>query len=167
MIGFSNHIHKRLIRLILVINNTRVIQGRLFGKKETGGKVEVLLLDYPGDNQKEKIVCRCLVKASKPLRRGSTIHFHEGVQALVLEGGSGLYHMAFDFKGDFYSVLKSIGHVPLPPYIKRNGRMSPPFDDRQASHVVFFNQFVGEMRRYHLPLLVKGRVVERFSLCPW
>jgi S-adenosylmethionine:tRNA ribosyltransferase-isomerase len=122
---------------MLVLNNTRVIQGRLFGRKETGGKVEVLLLDYPGENRREHVVCPCLVKASRPLRKGLTIRFDGGVKACVLDGGRGLYNMAFDFKGDFDSVLKTIGHLPLPPYIRRNGHASTPFDDRQAYQTVY------------------------------
>jgi S-adenosylmethionine:tRNA ribosyltransferase-isomerase len=122
---------------LLVVNNTRVIKGRLLGKKETGGKTEVLLLDYPGKNHKGHIVCQCLVKASKPPRRGSPIYFDEGIKATVLEGSRGLYQLAFDFTGDFDVVLETIGHVPLPPYIRRNGREAGPCDDRQAYQTVY------------------------------
>jgi S-adenosylmethionine:tRNA ribosyltransferase-isomerase len=122
---------------LLVVNNTRVIRGRLFGKKETGGQVEVLLLDYPGENQRQNAVCRCLVKASNPVLQGMTIYFDGGVKALVLEGDSGQYRMAFHFTGDFDAVLKTIGHMPLPPYIKRNGHRSARVNDQKAYQTIY------------------------------
>jgi S-adenosylmethionine:tRNA ribosyltransferase-isomerase len=118
--GLFENLFQRLVAGdLLVVNNTRVIRGRLFGKKETGGKVEVLLLDYPGKKIKKGVVCQCLVKASKPPSAGSTIRFDGDVKATVLQGQGGLHDMAFDFKGSFDAVLKNIGHVPLPPYITR------------------------------------------------
>jgi S-adenosylmethionine:tRNA ribosyltransferase-isomerase len=134
---FEDLLQRLLPGDLLVVNNTRVILGRLFGKKETGGKTEVLLLDYPGKNHKENVVCQCLVKASKPPRPGSTIHFDGGVKATVLQGGSGLYEMAFHFKGPFDAVLKNIGRVPLPPYIKRNGRDAVCVDDQKTYQTVY------------------------------
>ena len=134
---FEDLLQRLLPGDLLVVNNTRVIRGRLFGKKETGGKAEILLLDYPGENQKEDVVCQCLVKTSKQPKPGSTIHFHEDVKATVLEGSSGLYHMAFHFKGSFDAVLKNIGHVPLPPYIKRNGRDAVHFEDHKTYQTVY------------------------------
>jgi S-adenosylmethionine:tRNA ribosyltransferase-isomerase len=122
---------------LLVVNNTRVIRGRLFGKKETGGKVEVLLLDYPGKKKNEGVVCQCMVKASKPPKAGTTIRFDGDVKATVLDGQGGLHHMAFDFKGPFHAVLSKIGHVPLPPYIKRNGRDPLCIDDHKTYQTVY------------------------------
>ncbi|MDP4857378.1 MAG: S-adenosylmethionine:tRNA ribosyltransferase-isomerase, partial [Desulfobacterales bacterium] len=50
---------------VLVVNNTEVIPGRLMGRKTTGGKVEVLILDYAGGRTEGgRFVCRCLVKAA-------------------------------------------------------------------------------------------------------
>ena len=122
---------------LLVINNTRVIRGRLLGKKETGGKAEVLIVGYPGNNQKEDVVCQCLVKASKPPKPSSTIYFDSDVKATVLGGSNGLYDMAFHFKGSFDAVLKKIGHVPLPPYIKRNGKSASRVDDHKTYQTVY------------------------------
>jgi len=156
---------------LLVINDTRVIRGRLTGTKDTGGRVEVLLLHYPGKllekqivtplrgpsgkplqpmmTQTEKIrearpssstdslVCECLVKASKPPRAGSKIHFAGDLRATVLGAAEGVYDMAFEFSGDFNALLDRIGQVPLPPYIKRNGQQPLDCDDGRAYQTVY------------------------------
>ena len=56
---------------VLVVNNTRVVKGRLKGIKETGGKVEVLLLDYAGDIQQERIVVQGAKKGQTSGSQGS------------------------------------------------------------------------------------------------
>lgn len=157
----SHHSFRDLVGLLrpgdlLVVNDTRVVKGRLKGTKETGGKVEVLLLDYAGDIQQEQIIvqgakkaqtsgsqgsgdfiCECLIKASKPPRPGSEIRFAGGLRATVLEGARGVFRMAFRFQGDFGVLLERIGEIPLPPYIKRNGQGVPPCDDYQAYQTVY------------------------------
>ena len=108
---------------VLVINNTEVIPGRLLGKKSTGGKIEVLLLNYTQDFKrflKQGIcVCDCLVKTSRPPVPGTLFYFEKGLKGEVLSGQQGLYTIQFSFKGDFESLLYKIGKVPLPPYIRR------------------------------------------------
>ncbi|MBW2600954.1 MAG: tRNA preQ1(34) S-adenosylmethionine ribosyltransferase-isomerase QueA [Deltaproteobacteria bacterium] len=131
---------------LLVINNTRVIKARLKGTKETGGKIEVLLLDYPQTGTGEladsisdgtAMVCRCLIKASKSPRSGTRLYFAEDLKATVLEGADGIHKLAFKFKGNFHNILEQRGHVPLPPYIKRNGRKARSLEDRQAYQTVY------------------------------
>jgi len=126
---------------LLVVNNTRVVPGRLRGIRETGGRVEVLLLDYPHDVPGSPpgggFSSRCLVKASKHPAPGSKIRFAGGLTATVLGGDEGVYTMAFQFHGDFVALLERIGHVPLPPYIKRDGPDSLPCDDRQCYQTVY------------------------------
>jgi S-adenosylmethionine:tRNA ribosyltransferase-isomerase len=126
---------------LLVINNTRVVKSRLVGNKETGGNVEVLLLDYPGHLRTGQdgghVICECLVKASKPPRPGSKIIFAGGLRATVLGSAEGVYRIALQFEGDFDALLERIGHVPLPPYIKRNGRAAPTCDDREAYQTIY------------------------------
>ena len=61
---------------VLVLNNTEVIPGRLHGHKTTGGKVEVLLLDYAGGRKDHsRFAGKCLVKSSRPLKPGAEILF--------------------------------------------------------------------------------------------
>jgi len=109
---------------VLVINNTKVIPARLLGQKETGGKAEVFILDYP-DSRNIRMdhgesVCRCLIKTSKRPKDGSELFFDHGLKARVINNKDGIYRVKFSYTGNFENLLDRIGHVPLPPYIKRN-----------------------------------------------
>ncbi|MFO7965190.1 MAG: tRNA preQ1(34) S-adenosylmethionine ribosyltransferase-isomerase QueA [Desulfobacterales bacterium] len=114
---------------VLVLNNTEVIPARLFGKKETGGKVEVFLLDAAQGGfsraSRRTVECECLIRASKRPGPGTTIRFNHGLTARVVHFENGIFRVSFSAPEDFTQTLNRIGHVPLPPYIKR----SPPFDD--------------------------------------
>jgi len=102
---------------VLVLNNTEVIPGRLLGRKHSGGKVEALILDYAqGAAQKE---FTCLVKASKRPRPGARLIFGEMLTATVVAVQERTCTLAFECDQDFSQILQRIGHVPLPPYIRR------------------------------------------------
>ncbi|MBN1930848.1 MAG: tRNA preQ1(34) S-adenosylmethionine ribosyltransferase-isomerase QueA [Desulfobacterales bacterium] len=109
---------------LIVINNTEVIPGRLRGRKDTGGKVEVLILDYAGGSKKIETegnwICQCLVKASKRPKRGASIYFDGGLSAEIINFSDGIYTIKFCCRNDFESHLYQIGDIPLPPYIKRS-----------------------------------------------
>jgi len=126
---------------LLVLNNTCVVPARLIGSKETGGRVEVLLLSYAGQTQglegRGSLTCECLVKSSKHPRTGSKFLFNEGLQAVVLGGANGLYKLRFKVKGDFDTLLNRAGQIPLPPYIKRDETNPPPCDDRVCYQTVY------------------------------
>ena len=126
---------------VLVLNNTAVIPARLVGKKETGGKIEVLIADFAGGlkskEQNGYFVCRCLVKASKRSSRGTWFHFADGLKAEVVDVGSTDYCLKFYADGDFESMLYRIGQVPLPPYIKRCSEEMPGCDDKTAYQTVY------------------------------
>ena len=130
---------------LLVINDTRVVRARLSGRKETGGKIEVFLLDYPASASREpaaspepnRLACDCMTRSSKPPRPGSQIYFTADLRATVLAGSGGLHRLAFDFTGDFAHILEKAGEVPLPPYIKRKPSESPAFNDREAYQTVY------------------------------
>jgi S-adenosylmethionine:tRNA ribosyltransferase-isomerase len=109
---------------VLVVNDTRVVPGRLHGRKETGGKVELLILDYGrsdlqrhGDGRR---VHRCLIKASKRAAAGVRMRFDQGLLAEVLSFADGVYTVAFSAPEPFDGLLERVGRMPLPPYIKRN-----------------------------------------------
>ncbi|MFZ0240965.1 MAG: tRNA preQ1(34) S-adenosylmethionine ribosyltransferase-isomerase QueA [Desulfobacterales bacterium] len=122
---------------VLVVNNTEVIPARLFGRKTTGGKVEVLILDYAGGHTENgRFVCRCLVKAHKAPRPGSGLLFDGGLRAAVLDGAAGDFRLAFDCDGAFEDLLYRIGQVPLPPYIHRAAGYPLP-EDRQDYQTVY------------------------------
>ena len=100
----------------LVLNNTRVLPARLHGiKPETGGHLEVLLLNNTSGDRWET-----LIKPAKRAKVGTVIDFGEGrLQATVveeLEHGGRIIEFAYD--GVFLEILASLGEMPLPPYIK-------------------------------------------------
>ncbi len=112
---------------LLVVNNTKVIPARLKGKKETGGKVEVLIIDYAqGIRNSEKescFECDCMVKASRSPKKGVRLFFEQGLEAVIIENKGKVCKVRFDGYKDFNDTLNKIGDIPLPPYIKRdNGK---------------------------------------------
>lgn len=99
----------------LVINNTKVIPARLLGqRKETGGKVEVLLLKRKGND-----IWETLVKPGKKARPGDKLVFGGGLlDAEVLEViDDGNRLVKFEYNGIFEEILDRLGQMPLPPYI--------------------------------------------------
>lgn len=117
---------------VLVVNDTRVIPARLLGQKETGGRVEVLLVRREaGDDE----VWHCLVRASKAPRPGGRLQLPDGLQATVLSGGEEPYRrLLFTGGGDsFLRTLERSGRIPLPPYIRRDADAV----DRERYQTVF------------------------------
>ncbi|OHW62597.1 S-adenosylmethionine:tRNA ribosyltransferase-isomerase [Andreesenia angusta] len=99
----------------LVMNNTKVIPARIYGKKmDTGAGIEFLLLKDLGDNRWET-----LVKPGKKAKVGAEIEFGDGLLACrvedILEDGTRI--VKFEYEGIFNEMLESLGEMPLPPYI--------------------------------------------------
>jgi S-adenosylmethionine:tRNA ribosyltransferase-isomerase len=125
---------------ILVINNTQVVPGRLYGRKETGGKVELLILDYGqpsgGVEDDFRRTYHCLIKASKQAGAGTLLFFEQGLAAEVQDFSQGVYRVAFNSPEPFDALLQRIGRMPLPPYIKRDAD-TPDAEDRQRYQTVY------------------------------
>jgi len=103
----------------LVINNTKVIPARLYGKKDTGAHVEVLLLKrIEGD------IWEAMVRPGNKLRPGAKVEFGDGILKAtileVLEGGN--RKVEFEYDGIFNEILDKVGMMPLPPYITEASR---------------------------------------------
>jgi len=120
---------------LLVANDARVVPARLEGLKETGGRCELLLVErFPSVPQLSGARFRALGQASKPLRSGQRLDF--GALAAVVEvaEGEGLFLVRFDRDGvAFDEALAGVGHVPLPPYIRRGDAPR----DREQYQTVF------------------------------
>ena len=101
---------------LLVMNNTRVLPARLIGEKETGGKIEILLIPSWNGTRGE---WKALIKGSGKLKRGARIRFEQGIEGKVEEVKDGKGRVSFSYPGEVMDILKKIGHIPLPPYIKR------------------------------------------------
>lgn len=99
----------------LVMNDSRVIPARLFGKRDTGGAVEVLLLNDRGGG-----VWECLTKPGRKTPVGTQLHFGEDTLTATVVGLESDGNKLIQFHTDevFLEVLERLGHVPLPPYIK-------------------------------------------------
>ena len=115
---------------LLVLNDTRVIPARLYGRKETGGAVEIFLVRKLAG---EREIWSCLIKASKSPGPGCRVLLDVGVVATVLEREAGEWRVEFDGCDDFWGWLDQVGSMPLPPYIKR----APKGEDLERYQTVF------------------------------
>lgn len=114
----------------LVINETRVIPARLFGRRPSGGKTEVLLLKDLGDDRWE-----CLVRPGRKVRTGGRIIVEKDGQRMegeiLARTSYGGRLIKWNYQGDFGENLKALGTVPLPPYIKK------PIQDPERYQTVY------------------------------
>jgi S-adenosylmethionine:tRNA ribosyltransferase-isomerase len=105
---------------LLVFNNTRVIPARLYGSKETGGKVEVLIERLTSENS-----ALAHIKASKSPKPGNIITLYDNSKGLeftvAVQGREGdLFALASSSDHSMAEIMENIGHMPLPPYISRD-----------------------------------------------
>lgn len=120
---------------LIVVNDTRVVPARLMGRKPTGGRVELLVVEPdPADPQ----VVLAMGRSSKPLRRGTPVVLPGGERLEVLDAhGAGLYRVRLpDDAGDPWEFLEARGEVPLPPYIHR-GEAGPGAADAERYQTVY------------------------------
>jgi len=100
-------------RDLLVFNDTKVIPARLFGKKQSGGKVEILIERILDDHH-----AIAHVRASKAPKAGTLLELDQGYRCVVQGRADDLFQLEFaDEK--LFDLLDKIGHIPLPPYITR------------------------------------------------
>ncbi len=99
---------------LLIFNNTRVIPARLIGKKETGGKVEVLIERITSGTQ-----ALAHIRASKSPKPGTKIILDDGSFVEVTGRKENLFIIESPDGSDLLKTIESIGHIPLPPYINR------------------------------------------------
>ncbi len=136
--AISHHIFRDLGQFLrpgdlLVLNNTKVIPARLFGRKPTGGSVETLLLRNTGGNRWE-----ALMRPNRRIKKGAWIIYGSNgseLKAQVLDGArqdSGQRTLEFDEDGALEKIRR-MGRIPLPPYLDR-----PDTDlDREMYQTVF------------------------------
>ena len=104
---------------LLVFNDTRVIKARLFGKKITGGKVEIMI-ERVIDNH----YALAHLKTSKKILEGNIFEINKDVMITVIKKDKGLFHIEFNSTLSAFDVLEQFGHIPLPPYIERSADKS-------------------------------------------
>ena len=114
---------------LMVFNNTRVIPARLFGRKESGGQVEVLLERIVGENS-----AVAQIRSSKSPKPGSQLVFEcesREVTAEVTGRDEGFFNLTFSIP--VMKFADESGHMPLPPYIKREDDLA----DRERYQTVY------------------------------
>lgn len=116
---------------LLVLNDTRVIPARLLGRKESGGKAELLLCEPLSGGLGRR--WRAMGQASKTIRAGARLLF-DGLTAVVEAAeGEGFYVVLLDREGpELEAALARAGRLPLPPYIRR----APDEHDRERYQTV-------------------------------
>lgn len=116
----------------LVVNDTRVLPARLFGRRSTGAAVEFLLLKrIEGD------LWQTLVKPGKKARPGDTFEFGDGsLKALIKDvSDEGTRLVQFYYDGIFEEILDRLGTMPLPPYITES------LEDAERYQTVYSDQY--------------------------
>ncbi len=113
---------------LLVFNDTRVIPARIFGQKDTGGRVEILIERLLPEN-----CARVQIGASKSPKPGGRIALDAGGEAEVLGRDGEFYQLRFHVGDGLESWLLKAGRLPLPPYIQRD----PGVDDDERYQTVF------------------------------
>ena len=100
---------------VLVLNETKVMPGRIIGNKtDTKAKIELLLLKNIENN-----IWECLAKPVKRLEINTIVEFGNNLKARVIKiKDDGIVHVDLIYQGSLYEILDSVGVMPLPPYIK-------------------------------------------------
>jgi S-adenosylmethionine:tRNA ribosyltransferase-isomerase len=132
--AWSDHAFRDLPGLLdpgdlLVFNDTRVIPARIFGRKDTGGRVEILIERAAGERS-----ALAQVRASKTPRPGTRICLEGGAVAEVSGREDDLFRLTFDHP--VFEILEAHGHMPLPPYIRRADDSA----DRERYQTIFARQ---------------------------
>ena len=138
---------------LLVLNNTKVVPARLVGRKQSGGKIEALVLFGEGCPpavagevslasrrsqgplaERVKDECEVLLKPARGCKIGSKLIFGDGeLEAEVSMIENGRRFLRFECNGNFEELLDKFGKMPLPPYIKRE----PVDSDRDRYQTVY------------------------------
>lgn len=118
---------------VLVVNETKVMQARLYGKKErTNAKIEVFVLR---ELNREENIWDVIVDPARKVRIGNRIYFNDNLWCEVIDNTTsrGRTVRFNDDSGDIYQAIEKIGQTPLPPYIKRD--VEPK--DRESYQTIF------------------------------
>ena len=122
---------------LLVLNDTKVIRGRLRATRETGGAVEIFLLAAREEDGREE-VWEALARPSRKLREGMEFSVGETLRATLLgRTGEGTWNVRLAAEGGVQEALERGGDVPLPPYIRRTAGDPAAAVDRERYQTVY------------------------------
>ena len=134
----SHYIFKDILQLLnpgdlLVFNNTRVIPARLFGQKDSGGKVEVLVERLLNE---QRFLAH--IRASKAPKVGTELLLEQEARVRMVARHDSLFELEYLATEPVLSMLERLGHMPLPPYIAR-----PDTEADKARYQTVYNQKPG------------------------
>lgn len=114
---------------LVIFNNTRVIPARMFGQKASGGKVEVLI-----ERVLDEQSALAHLRSSRSPKEGAELTLEGGLKATMVGRHDDLFELCFDLtEGNLIEALEQFGHMPLPPYMKREDELS----DRERYQTVY------------------------------
>lgn len=144
----------------LVVNDSRVFNARLIGRRQTGGKVEILLVRKQGDGR-----WKAMLQPSGRVRKGEEVFFSQRHRLTVVDDPGGVEReVAFASAGDEKRILARFGAVPLPPYIRRDPtdadvlRYQTVYADVSGSVAAptaglhFDRRMLARLKRNHIPV---------------
>ncbi|MGS0825860.1 tRNA preQ1(34) S-adenosylmethionine ribosyltransferase-isomerase QueA [Shewanella sp. 0m-8] len=118
---------------LMVFNNTRVIPARMFGQKQSGGKLEILVERMLDD---KRVLAH--VRCSKSPKVDSIICLDGGYEMIMVARHDALFELELQSDKTILEVLEEVGHMPLPPYIDR-----PDEDADKERYQTVYNQNPG------------------------
>ena len=118
---------------LLVFNDTRVLHARLYGRKETGGAVEILIERITGAHE-----ALAQLGVSKKPKQGSRILLGDNSTILVLGREGEFYSLRFESAEPLEKLLPKLGRMPLPPYIEREDKVSAIDADDEVRYQTVF-----------------------------
>ena len=147
--GFADFISYLEKGDVLVLNNSRVVPARLLGFKDTGGRVEMLLVKKIGGD-----VWLCLARGRK-LKKGTRLTFSDDLSGVVREKVDGRFVIEFIFEGVFDGVLDEVGEMPTPPYIKHSLGSK---DEYQTVYALHDGSIAAPTAGFHFTPIVLDRI---------
>ncbi len=118
---------------LMIFNDTRVIPARVFGQKESGGKLEVLV-----ERMLDEHSVLAHVRCSKSPKPGSTIILDGDIKVTMVARHDALFELRFEDTRSVLDILENVGHMPLPPYIDR-----PDEDSDKERYQTVYNKNPG------------------------
>lgn len=138
---------------LLVLNDTRVMRARLYGKKMSGGKVEILI-----ERILQPELALAHVRASKSPKLGTQLEVGDIDHHIEVEGREGDLFILRCISGNFFSLMDKHGHMPLPPYIQRGDQ-----SDDQERYQTVFSQKLGAVAAPTAGLHFDHALLERLT----
>jgi S-adenosylmethionine:tRNA ribosyltransferase-isomerase len=139
---------------LLIFNNTRVIPARLFGQKESGGKVEILV-----ERLVDEHTVLAHVRASKSPKPGNILILENAVKVEMIKRHDDLFELKFLSDETALSALEQYGHMPLPPYIDR-----PDTEDDRERYQTVYNEKPGAVAAPTAGLHFTEELIEKLKL---